>query len=120
MRCPRCGSPVRSWKCAFGGAGAGCSKTCIESGLDDEYARFRWLALLRWWVASEPWKRVREWYEDNLQVVWEWRWWPPFVFLRFDSDKTDLAKIYEWVMCIGPLEIRRWKRLASRRAGRKR
>lgn len=46
----------------------------------------------------------------GFQIFWnpaEWHWG----FVRFDPTQTDLALIYEWLCCIGPLEIRKWAKI---------
>lgn len=44
----------------------------------------------------------------RLQFVW-WGWssWRSG-FVRFNPEKTDLALIYRWSLCLGPVEVRRW------------
>ena len=34
-----------------------------------------------------------------------WHW---FLFRRLQKKETCMACIYEWFLCIGPVEIRKW------------
>jgi len=56
MRCPRCGKQVVMWHSY---AGTFWWYWCPDHQELRRGARYRWLALLRWWVVSEPWKRFR-------------------------------------------------------------
>lgn len=47
----------------------------------------------------------------NLQIYLVWEWWPFIFFERFDPDRNSLGLIYRWVLCIGPLTIKRWRRI---------
>lgn len=114
MRCPRCGAPVRGLRV---GAGLGWFADCQgPKPCYGVWGRFRWLALARWWLASAPWKRVLAWFDERWQVFFDWRgWWVEF--WRLDPETTDMARIYVWILHVGPMEIRRWtvKRLRARR-----
>jgi|GEM_PF-6613087 len=45
-----------------------------------------------------------------LWRVFRWAsWWPLVAFKRLDPEETCLARIYRWVLVLGPLELRRWK-----------
>ncbi len=46
---------------------------------------------------------------NKYQLVW----WPliddwAIGFKKLDPKETDLASIYRWTLCFGPVEIRRW------------
>jgi hypothetical protein len=44
----------------------------------------------------------------TYQVIW---WWGPLDwhigFKRLDLNETSMALVYKWILCIGPLEIRK-------------
>ncbi len=47
----------------------------------------------------------------------QWIWWGfhemTYGFKRLNSEESDLYLIYNWVLCLGPLEIRRWNNRES-------
>jgi hypothetical protein len=46
---------------------------------------------------------------ERFQFIW-WGWDDMrFAFKRLDPKETMLALIYAWSLCVGPLEIRKWK-----------
>ena len=115
MRCPRCREPLRvhafphpeTWD-AIWSAWCGCY---VAAGGTDERvirARYRWLALLRWWVASGV---VQIRFEPR--DVWVGVYWTCRPLNTAESEWETL--IYVCVVPMLPVTLR----LASRRAGRK-
>ena len=45
-----------------------------------------------------------EWYIGFIGPIEIWY----IGFTRFSPDKTDLSYVYDWSLCIGPIEIRKW------------
>lgn len=48
-----------------------------------------------------------------MKQRFQWVWWGfrkmSWGFVRLDQEVTALAHIYTWTVCLGPLEIRRWR-----------
>lgn len=45
----------------------------------------------------------------GYQFIWH-RNWPRWEFVRLDPAKTDMAYIYEWLLDLGFVEVRKWSR----------
>jgi hypothetical protein len=46
---------------------------------------------------------------SRFQFVWWHLGRGVWGFKRPDPSNTDIALIYRWFLCLGPLEVRRWR-----------